>query len=371
MNEIMLKFYTYLIEENNPSSKEFYELKELAKSNNLDFLETYTLAIKKIEEIKQQAEILGFGLDFDSFCNILEKYLIEKKELSDSDKKNYLNILAFLSEIYDIDIREELENYRNKKAQEQHQKITNLIKKYLNPNYSFNELEEIKTNAKQKSHYEAITYVIDLKKKASKLHTDIDEISFAETMQEYKEIKKNLSDEEKREYLNFLVHLSRIYDVNLKDKIIETKEEKNFYFKNKKYSEIEKLFLERYETATWINLDEEPSKRAEVAYYRTLAKLVISKVISKEDKNNLNSFIALDDITWKSSKKNPDEALYHNLDFSKIKDLVNKYIPEIKNLLQDTLANEKKKKIIISEFQKSLNYIENRVNGLNKKSKIS
>lgn len=371
MNEIMLKFYTYLIEENNPSSKEFYELKELAKKNNLDFLETYTLAVKKIEEIKEQAEKLGFGIDFDSFCNILEKYLLEKKELSDSDKKNYLNVLAFLSEIYDIDIRAELENYISKKAKEQAEKITNLIKKYLKPNYSFNELEEIKNNTKQKSHQEAITYIIDLKRKALDLHTDIDEISFAETMQEYKEIKSTLSDEEKREYLNFLVHLSRIYDVNLKDKIIESEEQKKFYFRDKNSSEIAKIFLERYETGSWPSLSEEEISRTEVAYYRTLAKLVISKVISEEDKNNLNSFISLEQITWTSTKKRPIEALYNNLEFSKIKDLVNKYIPEIHDLLQSTLANDKKKTVIISEFQKSLNYIENRTNGLNKKTKIS
>ena len=105
---------------------------------------------------------------------------------------------------------------------------------------------------------------------------------------------------------------------------------------------------------------------AEVAYYRTLAKLVISKIPEEKAINILNNFIMLNNITFNNTK-NPIEAKYNGISFSTIKDLINQYIPTISSSLNIYMNDNKQKTILIKEFRKSLQYLSNIIAGKEKK----
>ena len=108
---------------------------------------------------------------------------------------------------------------------------------------------------------------------------------------------------------------------------------------------------------------------SEISYYRVLAKLIINKVAKEEDKILINDFILLKKLTI--NNYNPLECQFNNNEFGNIKDLINKYIPDIINSLNIYMEQEDKIVDLISEFKKSLSYISNLVLGRNKKEIIN
>ena len=104
----------------------------------------------------------------------------------------------------------------------------------------------------------------------------------------------------------------------------------------------------------------------EVAYYRTLSKIVINKVEKEKDKDILNDFINLTNYQEDPVLKLPEFSKYNNVDFNIIKDLINTYIPEIIDTLNKYLETEQIQNLR-TEFKKSIQYISNLVQGHNKK----
>ncbi|MBQ8193644.1 MAG: hypothetical protein IJZ46_06200, partial [Bacilli bacterium] len=106
----------------------------------------------------------------------------------------------------------------------------------------------------------------------------------------------------------------------------------------------------------------------EISYYRVIAKIALNKIEKKEDKDIVDKFISL-----KNIKINKDELEYvfneHN--FSEIKDLINRYIPDIINTLNMYMDNDKNLLEFIEEFKKSIQYIVNLTRGLNKKDNLN
>lgn len=105
--EIFYKFCQYYINDNE--SVDFYnELQTIATNYNFNFYDMQTSAIDFVEKLKLPLEKQNLNISYDSFETLLSKYKKEKKQLTDSKKAEQLKILASLSKIYNINLREEL-----------------------------------------------------------------------------------------------------------------------------------------------------------------------------------------------------------------------------------------------------------------------
>ena len=109
---------------------------------------------------------------------------------------------------------------------------------------------------------------------------------------------------------------------------------------------------------------------SEVAYYRVIAKLIIPKIRTKEDLDIINNFISLKKVK-KTTTNSPLQAMYNNKTFNNIKDVVNRYIPDVSNTIRIYMENDEKIKTLIAEFKKSMSYIANAINGQQVKNKIN
>ena len=103
MEKTFLKFCDYYL-----NKKDEEELKKQEKLSDSSFKEYKQKSQKFVKNIKRKTKKLGFGTDFDSFCNMLEHYIKIKDDLNDLEKREYLKQLVALSEIYDINLRKEL-----------------------------------------------------------------------------------------------------------------------------------------------------------------------------------------------------------------------------------------------------------------------
>lgn len=103
--EIFYRFCRYNLKPNNDVN-EFNELKNLAKKNNINYKDIQKKALIFVEDIKIQAEKLGYTFEDNLFDTILQDYLNKKSKLKDENKVKYLTILLYLSEIYSINLRE-------------------------------------------------------------------------------------------------------------------------------------------------------------------------------------------------------------------------------------------------------------------------
>jgi hypothetical protein len=106
----------------------------------------------------------------------------------------------------------------------------------------------------------------------------------------------------------------------------------------------------------------------EVAYYRTIAKIVINKVEKETDKDIINDFIELNDYL-NNKPYLPEYASYNKHTFNDIKDLINRYIPDITKTL--TKYIEEEIDTFKDEFKKSILYIFNCIYGNDKKENIN
>lgn len=105
--EIFYKFCHYYIN-NNESVDLYNELQTLSKNYNFNFNEMQASAIDFVEKLKLPLEKQNLNISYDTFETLLTKYKKEKKNLTDNKKAECLKILASLSKIYNINLREEL-----------------------------------------------------------------------------------------------------------------------------------------------------------------------------------------------------------------------------------------------------------------------
>jgi len=91
MDELFRKFCYYYITKDNTIS-----LDELKKESKENFKKYQKKAQKYVKNLQKKVQKLGYNLDFESFCNLLEEYINKKDNLNDSAKKEYLKILVYL-----------------------------------------------------------------------------------------------------------------------------------------------------------------------------------------------------------------------------------------------------------------------------------
>jgi hypothetical protein len=98
----------------------------------------------------------------------------------------------------------------------------------------------------------------------------------------------------------------------------------------------------------------------EVAYYRTLAKIIIDIVDDQQAEYIVQNFINLLDVSFEKSKMDsPELALYNEVHFDTIKDLINQYIPLISSTMNIYMTDKERHKELLFEFIKSIRYISN------------
>lgn len=231
MDNIFRKFCHYYITDKDPKLLE--ELRELAQ----DEFDDYNIEVKEfINQLQKSLKRLGHSIDFESFCNLLEEYINKKESLNDEEKREYLKVLRNLSELYEVNLREELERYVSYKKEEPKEIDENdlfykFCKYNISPNNNvdeFNELREIAENNNipfKELQKKSIMFVEELKISAEHLGFDIEVDSIEYIVREYLRKKNKLTDFEKSRYLKILLYLSEVYDVNLRDMLETTKEE--------------------------------------------------------------------------------------------------------------------------------------------------
>ena len=233
MDNIFRKFCQYYIIDKNPKLLE--ELQELAQ----DEFEDYENETKQyIDTLQKALKKLGYSIDFESFCNLLEEYINKKESLNDEGKREYLKVLRNLSELYEINLREELERYVTYKKEEENETIDEnelfyrFCKYNIAPNDNvdeFNALKEIAQNNNiqfKELQKKSIMFVEELKLSAEHLGFDIEVDKIEYIVREYLRKKNKMSDYDKTRYLKILLYLSEIYEVNLREMLTAPKEQK-------------------------------------------------------------------------------------------------------------------------------------------------
>ena len=109
---------------------------------------------------------------------------------------------------------------------------------------------------------------------------------------------------------------------------------------------------------------------SEVSYYRVMAKLILNIIKIDEDKEIINNFISLKNISFKESNS-PLNAIYNKKSFQEIKDIVNRYIPDICNTIKMYIEDDQKILELVSEFRKSMQYISNICQGKDMKANLN
>ena len=106
----------------------------------------------------------------------------------------------------------------------------------------------------------------------------------------------------------------------------------------------------------------------EVAYYRTISKIIIDIISDNKAKETITNFISLNNVSFNNAEfLNPLLAEYDGVNFEAIKDLINQYIPLVSTTLNIYLTDNEQHKKIVEEFRKSLLYISNICQNRNKK----
>ena len=106
----------------------------------------------------------------------------------------------------------------------------------------------------------------------------------------------------------------------------------------------------------------------EVAYYRTISKIILDIIDDETAKIIIQNFISLQNVTFtKAEMDSPELADYNDVSFDTIKDLVNQYIPLISSTLNIYMTDKDRNKSLVDEFTKSIKYISNICQGREKK----
>lgn len=231
MNSVFRKLCHFYITDGNEEN-----LQLLKENNEENFDELKEKAKELTTKLQEKTAELGYNADFESFCDLLEEYINKKDNMEDDEKSNYLKILMTLSEIHEINLREELERYVSYKKKDPTEKERKeIFYKFCRYNIStnnnvdeFNALKEIATQNNldfKELQKEAIMYVEEIKILAESLGYDLETDSFENIVQSYLAKKNNLNDYDKTRYLKVLLYLSEIYSVNLREQLTSPKEE--------------------------------------------------------------------------------------------------------------------------------------------------
>ena len=230
MEKIFKDLCNYINEENQE------EIQKIEESLGTEFPDYQKKAQKFIKNLKHKTKKLGYEMSFESFCKFLEDYINTKDNMTDDEKRAKLKILLPLSELYDINLRAELEKYITyvdkkevKEPKENNDRIFKLFCIYnLLPDNNVELYNRIKQLCEEnnidynETQKQSLMYVEEIKLTAEKLGYETDLDSTNALMDYYLDHKKEMNDQEKITYLRVLFHLCEVYEIDLRQEIINS-----------------------------------------------------------------------------------------------------------------------------------------------------
>ena len=226
MEFITKKFCHYLLTGKKQEEQE--EINKYIKENILNYKQVKKQSQNQIKKLKKNMSNLGYGIDIESFHQCLEKYISIKDNLTDEEKLNYLQNLFILSEIYEINLRSELEkniSYKQKIPKEEI--LQKFIKYQINPDSEIEEYNELKKLCQENNYdfnelqKESFEQTEPLKESVESLGFQTDFNSFCNMLDTYCEEHTNYDEELKEKYLRCLSQLSQIYEINLRNELVK------------------------------------------------------------------------------------------------------------------------------------------------------
>lgn len=225
MEYINKKFCHYLL--NGKNQKELDEINTYIKENILNYKQIKKQSQSIIKKLKKNMSALNYGIDIESFHQCLEKYISIKDDLTDEEKINYLQNLYPLSEIYDINLRSELEKHISyKKVYPKEELLERFIKYQINPETNIEEYNELKKICQENKYdynelqKEAFQETEPLKESVEELGFATDFNSFCNMLDKYCEEHSEFTEELKEKYLRCLLKLSQIYEIDLRSELV-------------------------------------------------------------------------------------------------------------------------------------------------------
>ncbi len=227
MEETFRKFCYYFIT-NGPKE----ELEKLKQETGKKFNDYKKKTNKFVKNLKRKTARLGYDIDFDSFCALLEEYIAKKDNLTDDEKRIYLKNLIELSQIYEVNLREELEKYvtyKEPKEKKENELFQRICIYNLRPDSNVEEYNELKEFAEKyeldfnEIQKNSLMYTEDIKLSAEKLGFEPSKEALPNMIDDYLSKKKDMTDQEKASYLKILFYLSVTFNVNLRRELIKEK----------------------------------------------------------------------------------------------------------------------------------------------------
>ena len=318
MEEIIKRLI--IINLNGNVKKEITKIKKECKKEQIDFEKENKKAKVAAEKLQSKASKLGFNATKESFNNLIEYYLMNKKNFKDKEKREYLKLLVLLSELYDTDLKRELEEKQDEKQkQEKQRNLENKCKKsciryYLEGKKEEEEYKKVKELAEKKN--------IDVKKIENNSKKYIEKItSFAKKLgvqptyeetekfiNKYKKDKKHLNEAEKLDYLRLSTILTEIYDMDLRSELREEKKKKEVLLNPLQENEFLKNIIKERYTSSSFSIEEmyEEEKEYNFAKEQIVLLKEIQKILVDNEGSNpqvKEGFEKLKEIT-KIDKKN-------------------------------------------------------------------
>ena len=224
MEFIIKKFCRYLL--TGKEKNDLDEINKFIQENNLNYKKIKKQAQSEIKKLKKSISTLGYTLEYESVIQCLNEYISIKDNLNDEEKTNYLKILKSITDIYEIDLKKELEKHISYKQIMKRETLLNKFCRYqinsestteeynelrnlcISNNYNFNELQ-----------HEAYDLTEPIKEATEQLGYSTDFNSFCNLLDYYCLEHSNFSEDKKEEYLKVLLQLSQIYEVDLRNEI--------------------------------------------------------------------------------------------------------------------------------------------------------
>lgn len=178
-------------------------------------------AQKKVDRLKKQLTLMSSSLSIDSFYELLEKYIINKGTFNDLEKRAYLQLLLNMSEIYEINLKKELQSFNKELRQQKEEHLFNECCLII-VNNEENNISKLKKEASKnkldfsKIYHEASNYIDTLEADLINTGYSLSRYSFYEIFNNYRQSKSKMDNEQKEKYLRLLLKMSKIYNINLK-----------------------------------------------------------------------------------------------------------------------------------------------------------
>lgn len=232
MEETFRKYCVYYATD---KTEEYLEqLKEETKDNVEEYQKK---AIKFVKNLRHKAGKLGYEIDFESFCNLLEEYIAKKDDLEDKEKRAYLKVLFSLSKIYEVNLREELEKYVSyKKVSNRQITERDVFKQFclynLSPNNDVGEFNRLTSVCNinnlnfEEINQKSLIFVEEIKMLLEKIGYTATEEDIYKMIEQYKKEKNTMDNTKKVGFLKLLFYLCELYNIDLRE-LISKKEETN------------------------------------------------------------------------------------------------------------------------------------------------